>query len=222
MSRVLHLTNCDWLLFIYDVIKGGNRLQTDRGLQCPDTVGARKAHGSEDGDAFLWRQVVADRGGTHGAVAGGRPSVHHGGQDKWFCKVWGDANGSRAKLDICDVRNEVQSRCELHLRGLAEVGPSQELKHPVNTVWCFLQILMKVKWPSSWKQGHSGCNCSTGGHKQSLHYCPCHKPTCTLTIISLSPGRVSFSFFEAPFVCFRSQIIKAVCLFSCAVFLTSL
>lgn len=79
---------------------GGNELQTDRGLQCPDTVGARKTHWREDGNAFLWRQVVADGGGTHGAVAGGRPSVHHGGQDKWFCKVWGDANGSAAKFYI--------------------------------------------------------------------------------------------------------------------------
>lgn len=66
---------------------GRGRLQTDRGFQCPDAVRAREAHRSEDGDAFLRRQVVADGGGTQGAVAGGRPSVHHGGQDEWLRKV---------------------------------------------------------------------------------------------------------------------------------------
>lgn len=139
---------------------GGSRLQTDRGFQCPDTVRARKAHWSEDGDAFLRRQVVADWGGTHGAVAGGRPSVHHGGQDEWFRKVWGNVNGSTANFYIRDVKqlffliiggtNGVRTRCKLHLSGLAEVGPSQELKHQVNTPCAFCRFWWK------WSDPHPG------------------------------------------------------------------
>lgn len=67
----------------------GGRRRTDRGFQRADSVRAGKAHWSEYGDAFLRGQVVADRGGTHGAVTGGGPRVHHGGQNEWFCEVWG-------------------------------------------------------------------------------------------------------------------------------------
>lgn len=165
------LIYCLWLycchmilcIFIYHVITGGSRLQTDRGFQCPDTVRARKAHWSEDGDAFLRRQVVADWGGTHGAVAGGRPSVHHGGQDEWFRKVWGNVNGSTAKFYIRDVKqlifliirgtNGVRTRCKLHLSGLAEVGPSQELKHQVNTPCAFCRFWWKWSDPHPRNKG---------------------------------------------------------------------
>lgn len=67
----------------------GGRQRTDRGFQRADSVRAGKAHWSEYGDAFLRGQVVAEWGGTHGAVTGGRPGVHHGGQNEWFCEVWG-------------------------------------------------------------------------------------------------------------------------------------
>lgn len=76
-----------------------SRRTTDRGFECLDAVSAGEAHRSQDGDALLGGRVGAERGGPHGAVTGGGPKIHRGGQSERFSKVW--KNQRRQNLLNC-------------------------------------------------------------------------------------------------------------------------
>lgn len=97
-------------------------------------------------------------------------------------------------------------RCLMLLKGMHTEGTSHELKsiqEASSTKNVFLRVCLISTWTamicalsrSGWKwsdphpriQHSPCCNYSPVGHKQSLHYCPCHKQKCVPLISHLSP-----------------------------------